>query len=446
MARVLVVGGGIAGLGAAWELRREGVDVSVLEAGPEPGGRMRSTTWHGAWIDLGAEFITSVDDNFERLARELGISGDTLGYPTASGKVEFNIWRDGAAHHVSYTEPSSFLRFGAMGPMGKLRLLGVLPTLLRQVRRNGDEPFEPWRAAWCDDESVETWLSRVDPEFLEYLVEPCYELFCGYPPHDFGKAMFVYLSTMFQDTEIFTFREGLGQLTRTLAGRLDVTTGARVTRVEATDPGVEATDPGVEVDVEIDGRREQRHADMVVVAVPGSQVLGMVHGLDDDRRHFFERVRYTPHEICFFHLRDEPHDVPTDVFYPRKEEPELLALGYERATTTPDVKFFRVSMRTAAIARNRDLSDDDWAAEMLRQVGRRYPQVPPLVDDHHLTRWGDALPLFPPGYLRELDRFVHLHPLPGVSFAGDYLAASSTGAAYRTGQRAASDVLARLAR
>ncbi|MEZ5170038.1 MAG: NAD(P)/FAD-dependent oxidoreductase [Acidimicrobiia bacterium] len=441
MASVIVVGAGISGLGAAWELQKAGVDVSVLEAGDVVGGRMQSTRFHGAWIDRGAEFITSVDDNFDVLARELGMGDDKVPYPTPSGKVEFHIWRNGRAHHLSYTEPASFLTFGGMGILGKLRLPKLVPTLAKQMRRNGDEPFEPWRAAWCDDESVETWLSRLDPELLEYVVEPCFELFCGYEPHDFGKGAFVYLTTMFQETEIFTFTEGLGQLTRTLASKLDVTTGARVGRIDPCG----GTDGRVVVDVEVDGQSERREADHVVVATQGTKVLGMLEGLDDTRRHFFERVRYTPHELCFFKLSSPPPgDVPTDVFFPRREDPELLALGYDRAGTTPDVSFFRVSMRTAAIRRNLETSDDDWADEMLRQVGLRYPQIPPLVTDRKLTRWEDALPIFWPGYCRALDTFVHHTPMDNVSFAGDYLAASSTGASYRTGQRAAADTLSRI--
>ncbi|WP_343956567.1 FAD-dependent oxidoreductase, partial [Nesterenkonia xinjiangensis] len=36
--RVAVVGGGIAGLVAAWDLVRGGCAVTLLEAGPRPGG------------------------------------------------------------------------------------------------------------------------------------------------------------------------------------------------------------------------------------------------------------------------------------------------------------------------------------------------------------------------------------------------------------------------
>ena len=53
--------------------------------------------------------------------------------------------------------------------------------------------------------------------------------------------------------------------------------------------------------------------------------------------------------------------------------------------------------------------------------------------------------MFWPGYLKTLATFMELPPLPGVAFAGDYLAGPSTGAAYVTGQRAVNQVLAYLA-
>ena len=435
MAKVVVVGGGIAGLGAAHTLQKAGVEVSVLESEPEAGGRMRSKYWHGAWIDLGAEFTTSNDTAFEKLAAELGILDQRITYPGES--VSFNIWRDGKSHPLNFTEAKSFLRFGAMSAWSKVRLLGLLPTFVKQFRRNAGAENEPWRAAWCDDSSVEEWLGRKNHEFLEYAVEPCYELYCGYEPHDFSKAMFAYFSTTYRSTSVFTFREGLGQLTRALAAALDVTTGARVTRV------ANGSKP-VSVEYEVAGKTARREADMVLVAVPGTKVAGMVEELDVERRNFFENVRYTPHELPFYKLSRKPEGVPDRVFYPRLEDPNIAALGYEASSTVPEVELFRISMKTSFIRRQLDVGDDDHNRAMIELAGRRYPVVPPLVEDAFTSRWREALPLFYPGYLRRLASFVELPPLDGVSFAGDYLAGPATGAAFATGQRAATDILKRL--
>ena len=46
----VVVGGGIAGLGAAWKLREAGVDVTIVDANPDVGGRCRSFHWHDMWL------------------------------------------------------------------------------------------------------------------------------------------------------------------------------------------------------------------------------------------------------------------------------------------------------------------------------------------------------------------------------------------------------------
>ena len=435
MAQVIVVGGGIAGLGAGYALQEAGVDVAVLEAEPEAGGRMRSKLWNGAWIDLGAEFITTNDTGFEKLAGELGILGDRIVYPGA--KVGFHIWRDGKAHYISYTEPATFLRFGAMSGLGKAQLLTLLPPLMRQRRRNAGSEWEPWRAAWCDDQSIEAWLGRRAPEFLEYVVEPCYELYCGYEPAEFSRGYFAFLTTVYRSTGVYTFREGLGQLTRALAARLDVTTGARVTRVSAG---------AVPVTVEYvdDGQERRRTADFVLVAVPGTRVAGIVDGLDTPRRRFFERVRYTPHELPFFTLGSVPSDIPADVFFPRREDAEIAALGYDVSSTNRDVSFFRVSMKTSHIRRQLGRTDEEDLDAIVEEVARRYPGIVPCIEDRFVSRWSDALPIFWPGYLRALEQFVRLPPLEGVAFAGDYLAGPATGAAYATGLRAADEIMRRL--
>jgi len=54
---VLVIGGGIAGLTCALELRRAGVPVQLLEAGPEVGGRVRSTVVDGLILDHGFQVL-----------------------------------------------------------------------------------------------------------------------------------------------------------------------------------------------------------------------------------------------------------------------------------------------------------------------------------------------------------------------------------------------------
>ncbi len=64
-AKIVIIGAGIAGLGAANELNSEGCDVTVLEAKDKVGGRIDTDnkTWLGIAIDKHASWIHGIDGN-----------------------------------------------------------------------------------------------------------------------------------------------------------------------------------------------------------------------------------------------------------------------------------------------------------------------------------------------------------------------------------------------
>ncbi len=74
--RVAVVGAGIAGLAAAFDLVRAGVEVTVLEAGPRAGGKLQTTDFVGLPLDEGADaFLARVPWAVE-LCQELGLGSE----------------------------------------------------------------------------------------------------------------------------------------------------------------------------------------------------------------------------------------------------------------------------------------------------------------------------------------------------------------------------------
>jgi len=55
--RVVVIGAGIAGLTAALQLARRGLQVTLLEAADTPGGKMRQPLIDGAPIDSARPYL-----------------------------------------------------------------------------------------------------------------------------------------------------------------------------------------------------------------------------------------------------------------------------------------------------------------------------------------------------------------------------------------------------
>jgi len=93
---VVIVGGGIAGLSAAWRLRHR--DVLLLEAGDRLGGRMRSDRRGEYWLNHGAHLFPAPGSLVDGMARQCGlqtvpVGGSMMGLAVGStllthGRVE----------------------------------------------------------------------------------------------------------------------------------------------------------------------------------------------------------------------------------------------------------------------------------------------------------------------------------------------------------------------
>ena len=71
---VAIVGGGIAGLAAAYELRQRGVSVQVLDAASRPGGVITTERVDGWVIDGGPDSMLVQKPAAVALCRELGLA------------------------------------------------------------------------------------------------------------------------------------------------------------------------------------------------------------------------------------------------------------------------------------------------------------------------------------------------------------------------------------
>ncbi|WP_446042061.1 protoporphyrinogen oxidase [Streptomyces sp. SID1121] len=157
--RVVVIGGGIAGLAAAHRLLGAGVAVTVLEGSARLGGKLLRGEIEGVPVDLGAESMLARRPEAVDLAEAVGL-GDLLQPPTAGGA---SVWTR-----------------GALRPMPKGHVMGVpgdataLAGLLSDegLARIAQEPdLAPTEVG--DDVSVGEYVAeRLGREVVDRLVEP----------------------------------------------------------------------------------------------------------------------------------------------------------------------------------------------------------------------------------------------------------------------------------
>ncbi len=161
MKPVVVVGGGLSGLTAAWRLHRAGLPVTLLEGSARLGGVVRRgpVGADGPVVDLGAESLLARRPEAVDLATELGLA-DRLQPPATSRAA---IYSRGRLHPM----PGGHV----MGVPGDAdALAGLLePAELERLRAGLERPGEPVTG----DVSVAHWLSdRLGPGVVDRLVEP----------------------------------------------------------------------------------------------------------------------------------------------------------------------------------------------------------------------------------------------------------------------------------
>ena len=126
MPDVAIVGGGIAGLAAAYELKGRGISFVVLERASTPGGVIVSEEFDGFTIDAGPDSLLIQKPDGIKLCRELGL-GDRL-VSTLPPRLAY-IQRGGKLYPLPAasvlgipTQIGPFARTGLFSWRGKLRM------------------------------------------------------------------------------------------------------------------------------------------------------------------------------------------------------------------------------------------------------------------------------------------------------------------------------------
>lgn len=161
---VVVVGGGIAGLSAAFFLTRDappGVRVTLLESSDSLGGKLRLGAVAGVPVDVGAEALLLRRAEGTRLVNEVGLAADLVAPRTTSAA----IWSRRRLRPI----PSGTV----MGVPSDLRALAA--TGLLSPRELARLPLDAWlpRTQIGDDTSVGRYVAaRLGAAVVERLVEP----------------------------------------------------------------------------------------------------------------------------------------------------------------------------------------------------------------------------------------------------------------------------------
>lgn len=456
-ARAIVVGAGLAGLTAATRLSDDGVDVLVLEAAPEVGGRVRSARAPfdpGVVLDHGGAFINSDHADVMALLRRMEIPLFARADALADADAPLEAAYFGGA---------------AIAPNA---LAEALTPLAERIAADAARLDADWDAAApaIDAMSVAQYLDSAlvdgSPPFLRSLVEAAIRVEYGVEADAATALELMYLAPtveggaaeiLGESDEAFVVAGGSGRLPRALADAL----GPRVRR-DAAVAAIEDESGGYAVTL-TDG--ERMTADAVVVAVPPNGLTQIRLSVDIPREYrfyvFFSRLGKNEKLIAGF--RGRPwresgafaREAWSDAGASSVWDAGLRHMGADAAALT-----FFLSGREVTPALRRPV--DETAASAVSALEGYVPGLSAArAGPAFRTAWSEDIRLrgaytsMAPGFYSEFSQFLwvegetpaeHVGPLFGrLAFVGEHASDAHYGfmnGAVETGRLAAEALLA----
>lgn len=454
---VVVVGGGISGLAAAWALRRspEAPRVTVVEGSARVGGKLMLGDTGGVVLDAGAESVLMRRPEAVDLIRAVGL-GDQLVHPATQG--------------------AGVLVNGTMRPLPRHQLMGI-PYDLRELAACGvlstrallrlplDRVLPPTDVG--EDVSIGELVShRLGHQVVDRLVEPLLGgVYAGHA-HDLslGATLPEVLHAVREEPSLLgavgrlrsaappgdgpvfaTVRGGLGRLPEAVAraSGAEVLTGATAESL---------TRVGRRWRVVAGGRRLE--ADAVVLAVPApamadllaSVSAGAVAELATLRYASVALVTYVFPRVAFDRLPEG-----TGFLVPPAEDRVVKATTYSSlkwgwlVEDHPEVVVLRASVGRFGETHDLARDDDDLAWAALGEVAA-VTDVRDAPLAHSVTRWDEALPQYAVGHPQRVERIrSSLARAPGLALCGAALDGVGIPACIASARTAADRVLADLA-
>ncbi|MFI6292201.1 protoporphyrinogen oxidase [Nonomuraea sp. NPDC050790] len=457
-AHVVIVGGGISGLAAAWHLRQSGgerVKVTVLEGSPRIGGKLHASEVAGVMVDAGAEAMLARRPEGKDLAKAVGL-GDELVTP---GTTSASVYSRGALRPLPKgqvmgvpADLTELARSGIISPAGLLRvpLDQVLPATLVRT-----------------DVSVAAYIrARMGEEVLDRLVEPLLggvyagrsdmlSLEATMPSIAIaartersllGAAREIVEEAPRSAGPVFTsLRGGLGSLPEAVAkaGGADIRTGVTVRELRRTESGWQLVTGPVP-------RPEVIEADAVILAVPAAPAARLLRAEVPKAAAELARIEYASMAVVTlaYTPRSFP-EAPTGSGYlvPPVEGRPVKAATFSSVKwphLSDDLLIVRCSVGRIGEEHLLQRADSELVslamAEMTEVMGVRGLPV-----DSRVTRWGGALPQYNVGHLDRVARVrAAVAVQPGLAVCGAAYDGLGIPACVATARTAAARILGEL--
>lgn len=442
--KVVIVGGGCAGLAAAHDLLKTGWDVTVLEAQNRVGGRMGIYKKDGYLVDEYAQFVHPSYKRAYELLTELGIVQDLQPFDLGGG---MNLWFNNkwVAAFPNPDDPEAVAANKEwVDYMGAENFGGFVAFCEKYCKGKFYEGSTDWMMD-ADKDDGSNFGEFVKENFgegvLEYFVQPVVASLGLEYPEKCGVAFGLQICWTVLAGGAAVLKGGLGRLANVIAeelgDRLHVNTPVAEIVIENNQVKGVKTEAG-----------DFYECDKVVCATPAMVASRIMPGLPAYMKEAIDRVTYcrTIHTTLFFDKKMTNGKTPVGGLLPRAlGEPFCTCLfqSSRNPVALPNDESDAISVfyfGEDKLPKYWDMDDEDILKETYDILKKYFGD---LMPDHYLFGHVVKAPMANytmqngcPSAIKNM-RDEHYTDVEGLYFAGDYMYTGSYESALNCGHRVA---------
>lgn len=438
---VVVIGGGISGMSAAYELKKSGHKVLLLEGSDHLGGRLISDEIEGIPFDWAAQVIAKNAQYMKPLVKELGLENDLI---EISSKVTYQ--RGEKLLQIDLKQPWTLFTSGLLDIRWSSSILSLffdLPRLLVGAPWGHFNDYSKW---WkLDKGNAQRFAAKYfDQDSIDYFLEPTVASFFYASLQESSQAFLLwYFTILAQGTPFFTLKNGLGSITPKLAARIDYKLNTVVSKVQEQENYV-----SIETK---EGTSYQ--AKYVILAIPAPN-LKTVYLPQSKTEESLIQSQYKKVIVLTMKANRSWHDQLAlkdsyALFFSEKEASAFGSIAFESSKPgrlPPGQEILQIFLTSKVSDNYFSLSDQEIFNKVAPDLEKILPGFSQAVSSYKVKKWWNAMTLVPEGKSRLLHHYKNEveRGHKKVIFAGDYMNLPGTDGSRGSGLWAAEQIKERL--
>lgn len=436
--KIVIIGAGITGLATAHWLKKDGYEVTIIEANAEVGGSMISEKENGYLIDYGPNSGLETSPLIKTLVDDLNIQ-DKFIYANKAGNKRY-ILRNNKLH-VLPTSPKDFLSTKLFSTKAKLRL--------------GLEPFIGKSKDGYYQSISEFVTRRLGSEFLDYAINPFVAgVYAGNPDKLSVKSAFPKLYRLEeiygglvkgtikgarerkksgeeskQSAAMFSFTDGMVTLPKALHSEF----GDNV-MLNSTVTSVDKLDEKYLITFEYNASSSTLEADLIISTAPSYITSTIFNNIDSKLGDHLNNLYYPPVMVLYLGYDKKHISQPLDGFgflIPSKEKKNFLGALWSSVIFNDRAPEDKASFTLfVGGARSPELFRDD-NKKLIDKVIKEFESLMGITGKHEFIKsmfWDKAIPQYNIGYVEHENYFKQFEESnPGIILAGNYVGGISVG-------------------